>query len=240
MESNENTPLIATVSVRPPRQRYQNDTIRRFFTIAAIGSPTSCMCYFTILKTPKSQQSLNHQHHTMTSPTHKIYKIQWHLAFQDPLMPQTTRYHTNIFIETQSDGSGTIHEVNGDIVSINGMTYFQIPSPPPQSLESFYRRSLLGEIDISDLEEVTEVLKSTAAPPRQRWFSPRSMKMEACKVDGSPYGEGEKVPAYWKCTEWTNEKAIPALLAKRLIKTVDGGEAVGHDGAYDRPVTWCY
>ncbi|KAF7903028.1 hypothetical protein EAF00_002930 [Botryotinia globosa] len=35
MENNERTPLIATVIVGQPRQRYQHNTIRRFFTIAA-------------------------------------------------------------------------------------------------------------------------------------------------------------------------------------------------------------
>lgn len=167
----------------------------------------------------------------MTSQTRKIYKIQWYLAFQDPLMPQTTRYHTNLFIETSPDGSGIIHEVNGDIVSVNGMTYFQFPSPPPELIESFYRRTLLGEINASDMDEVTAVLKSIPAPPRQRWFNPRSMKMEACKVDGTPYEEEEAVPEFWKCTEWTNEKAIPALLAKGLIKMADGGEVFGNGTA---------
>lgn len=36
-ESNERTPLIATITVGPPRQRYEHDAIRRFFTIAAIS-----------------------------------------------------------------------------------------------------------------------------------------------------------------------------------------------------------
>ncbi|KAF7879204.1 hypothetical protein EAF04_000402 [Stromatinia cepivora] len=160
----------------------------------------------------------------MTSLTHKICKIQWHLAFQDPLMPQTTRYHTNLFIETSPDGSGTIYEVNGDIVSVNGMPYFQFPSPPPESVDSFYRKTLLGEIDASDMDGVAEVLKSIPAPPRQRWFNPRGMRMEACKVDGKPYGVGEEVPEFWKCTEWTNGKAIPALWGNGLIR-----EVVGHD-----------
>jgi N-acetylated-alpha-linked acidic dipeptidase len=37
MESNEHTPLIATVRVRPPRQRYSHNVVRRFCTIA-LGS----------------------------------------------------------------------------------------------------------------------------------------------------------------------------------------------------------
>lgn len=34
MESNERSPLIATVRVAPPRQRYRHNVVRRFFTIA--------------------------------------------------------------------------------------------------------------------------------------------------------------------------------------------------------------
>ncbi|KAF7881944.1 uncharacterized protein EAF02_006632 [Botrytis sinoallii] len=164
----------------------------------------------------------------MTLPTYKIYKIQWHLAMQDPFMPQAIRYHTNIFIETSQDGSGTIYEVNGDIVSASGMSYLKFPSPPPESFESFYQRNLLGKIAVSDLEEVTGVLKSIPPPPRQRWFNPKSMKMEACKVDGTPYRYEEVVPKFWKCTEWTNEKAIPALWAKGLIKMVNNEDVVGN------------
>ncbi|KAF7913327.1 hypothetical protein EAE99_010717 [Botrytis elliptica] len=170
-----------------------------------------------------------YQHEKMTLPTYKIYKIykiQWHLAMQDPFMPQDIRYHTNIFIETSKDGSGTICEVNGDIVSASGMSYLKFPSPPPESFESFYQSNLLGKIAVSDLEEVTGVLRSIPPPPRQRWFNPKSMKMEACKVDGTLYRDEEEVPKFWKCTEWTNEKALPALWAKGLIKMVDNEDVV--------------
>lgn len=53
--------------------------------------------------------------------------------------------------------------------------------------------------------------------------------MEACKVDGTPYGGGEEVPGFWKCAEWTNRKAIPALWGNGLIKMVNGGEVIGND-----------
>ncbi|KAF7919795.1 hypothetical protein BELL_1214g00010 [Botrytis elliptica] len=45
MENNERTPLIATVIVGQPRQRYQHNTIRRFFTIAA----TCCLIVAVVL-----------------------------------------------------------------------------------------------------------------------------------------------------------------------------------------------
>ncbi|KAF7899456.1 hypothetical protein EAF00_003792 [Botryotinia globosa] len=137
----------------------------------------------------------------MALPTYKVYKIQWHLAMKDPLMPQAIRYHTNIFIETSQDGSGTIYEVNGDIFSASGMSYLKFPSPPPDSFESFYQKTLLGELAVSDLDE---------------------------HEDGTPYKDDEEVPKFWKCTEWTNEKAIPALWAKGLIKMIDNNDVVGN------------
>jgi N-acetylated-alpha-linked acidic dipeptidase len=48
MESNERTPLIATVLVAPPRQRYRYSCIRRFFTIA-FGSTVLAVVLFVLL-----------------------------------------------------------------------------------------------------------------------------------------------------------------------------------------------
>jgi N-acetylated-alpha-linked acidic dipeptidase len=48
MESNERTPLIATVHVAPPRQRYQHSTVRRFCTIALCASLIAATILFLI------------------------------------------------------------------------------------------------------------------------------------------------------------------------------------------------
>ncbi|KAF7958346.1 hypothetical protein EAE96_001895 [Botrytis aclada] len=59
MESNERTPLIATVIVGQPRQRYQHNTIRRFFTIAA----TCCLIVAVVLfLLPLSFLPRHHKH----------------------------------------------------------------------------------------------------------------------------------------------------------------------------------
>lgn len=59
MESNERTPLIATVIVGPPRQRYQHNTIRRFFTIAA----TCCLIVAVVIfLLPLSLFPRHHKH----------------------------------------------------------------------------------------------------------------------------------------------------------------------------------
>ena len=56
------------------------------------------------------------------SQGHNVYKVQYHLGLQDPLIPGI-EYHTGIFIETDTDGGGYIHHVIGDIASANGSLY---------------------------------------------------------------------------------------------------------------------
>jgi N-acetylated-alpha-linked acidic dipeptidase len=48
MASNERTPLIATVRVAPPRQRYQHNTLRRFFSVA-FGSTAIFVVLFVLI-----------------------------------------------------------------------------------------------------------------------------------------------------------------------------------------------
>lgn len=48
MASNERTPLIATVQVAPPHQRYQHSTVRRFFSVA-FASITLFIILFVLL-----------------------------------------------------------------------------------------------------------------------------------------------------------------------------------------------
>lgn len=48
MASNERTPLITTVRVAPPRQRYRHSTIRRFFSVA-FGSTVIFIILFALI-----------------------------------------------------------------------------------------------------------------------------------------------------------------------------------------------
>lgn len=48
MESNERTPLIATVRVAPPRQRYHHSTVRRFCTIALCSTLVAVTILFLL------------------------------------------------------------------------------------------------------------------------------------------------------------------------------------------------
>lgn len=48
MQNNEQTPLIATVHVAPPRQRYRHSTIRRFCTIALFSTLIAASIFFLL------------------------------------------------------------------------------------------------------------------------------------------------------------------------------------------------
>lgn len=63
MESNEHTPLITTVIVGQPRQRYQYNTIRRFFTIAATCFLIVAVFLFLLPLTfiPRHHRPWNHE-----------------------------------------------------------------------------------------------------------------------------------------------------------------------------------
>ncbi|KAH6704234.1 hypothetical protein BKA61DRAFT_636059 [Leptodontidium sp. MPI-SDFR-AT-0119] len=150
------------------------------------------------------------------SQGHNVYKVQYRLGMQDPLIPGI-RYHTVIFIETDADGGGYIYHVTGDIASTDGMTYQCKKGRPPEQSDTFYRKTYLGQIRVSDLKEVGRLLQSVPPPPRQRIFITTTMKYEQCKPDGTLYGSHEERPPYSKCTEWTEQRAIPTLEQAGII-----------------------
>lgn len=150
--------------------------------------------------------------------TFRAYKVQRKLALQDPDF-NYTRYHTAIFVETNAkDGSGRIHEVNGDMVT--GMSYRSIVAPSFEDSEGFHASYYLGTVDAANHPAaVDDLLGTIPPPPRQKVFSPSKRSYVRCRPDGSPYGAEESVPALVKCTEWTEQRAIPALMKAGLIKT---------------------
>ncbi|KAK2858508.1 hypothetical protein FQN49_004660 [Arthroderma sp. PD_2] len=148
-----------------------------------------------------------------------VYRLQENVAFPDPFFNEK-RYHTGIFIETdQRAGAGTFHHVTGDIVSMQGMKYeTRTMSSPPESSEAFHAKSKLGRVRKEDYPAAfEEELRAIPPPVRQRIFNPRTMALEQCKPDGTTYMPEEARPPYEKCTEWTNLKAIPALIKAGIL-----------------------
>lgn len=138
---------------------------------------------------------------------------------QDPDLP-SPRYHNLLFVQTNAEGpgSGTKHQVTGDIVT--GMYYESVPCADPETTESVHAKTLLGYTQASTYPEQWEsVLRSIPPPPKQKAFNITTMKMEPVKL-WDPltfYAAGESRRSLEKCTEWTEQKAIPALVGRELI-----------------------
>ncbi|KAL4783105.1 hypothetical protein BJX76DRAFT_358339 [Aspergillus varians] len=151
------------------------------------------------------------------STHYEAYIVKSTLAMQDPDEPET-RYHTVIFIVTNDNGSGVSHDVNGDITS--GMTYQVKEAPKPETSETFHRKEFLGLVQKAKYpEEVDRVCRSVPPPHVQKRFNTRTMRYEQFKPeDGSFYAPGETRPRYFKCTEWTEGKVVPALFQVGVLE----------------------
>ncbi|KAK0103105.1 hypothetical protein ONS95_000719 [Cadophora gregata] len=151
----------------------------------------------------------------MTIP---VFKVKYELSIRDPFMSQP-RHHTVLFLPfpKHSSGSGTIHHVVGDLVS--GMSYATRSEEDPESIQTFYSKELIGHVKQDNYPAMFEdVLSKLDPPPKQRKFRVETMRIEQCKPDGSWYEEGEEKDRMWKCSEWIEEKAVPALIDAGLLK----------------------
>ncbi|KAJ6262876.1 hypothetical protein Dda_1433 [Drechslerella dactyloides] len=150
------------------------------------------------------------------SASYRTYRLEYELEVQDPDVPGP-RFHNVIFVETNADGSGQIHHVTGDLVT--GMIYQVRSETRPEVSEGFHRKYLIGTISRSDYpDKVDEILKKIPAPPVQKSFNLATMRTEQHKSPGVFYAPGEPRPPMIKCTEWTIDQAIPALLEKEVIQ----------------------
>lgn len=148
---------------------------------------------------------------------YKVYRVQFPLSLADPDMP-SPRYHNIIWVETDPGKSGVKHHVTGDIVA--GMTYQGVPyHHPSNSNTKPHAIECIGYTEKST-EEWKTFLKTVPTPPAQKAFNIKTMKTEPFKTK-TPltfYQPGEARRPLWKCTEWTNNKAIPALKNAGYVK----------------------
>ncbi|KAF1842084.1 uncharacterized protein K460DRAFT_370088 [Cucurbitaria berberidis CBS 394.84] len=152
----------------------------------------------------------------MSGQGYNLYKVQYTLGMQDPLMGSETRYHTVLFVETKADGGGHTFQVNGDLVS--GMSYESISGPNPELSQTYFAKTHLGRIRIEDYpERLDGLLQTVPPPPRQRAFNVKTMRTEQIKPDGTFYQADEQRPPFIKCTEWTEQQALPALYQHQLL-----------------------
>ncbi|RMJ26886.1 hypothetical protein PHISP_02255 [Aspergillus sp. HF37] len=151
---------------------------------------------------------------------YEVYKVKYKLALQDPEETET-RHHTVLFIATDANGDGCIHEVVGDIVT--GMAYQTRRDSQPESSPSFHDKEFLGLVAKTRYPgEVNRVCMALPPPHAQKRFNPTAARYEAFKpgYDGgvSFYARGEGRPKYFKCTEWVENRAIPALFEAGVLE----------------------
>ncbi|KAL2837102.1 hypothetical protein BJY01DRAFT_221289 [Aspergillus pseudoustus] len=142
-----------------------------------------------------------------------VFLARYTLAIQDPDSSET-RYHTGIFVATSEDGSGVLHQVTGDVTSPGGMVYTPTAELTPQGSESFYSIERLGLTPSNRYpHEWDEILRGIPPPPQQKAFNVKTMRTEPFKTREPLvfYAPGEERRRLIKCTEWTLERALPAL-----------------------------
>ncbi|KAF1957966.1 hypothetical protein CC80DRAFT_547022 [Byssothecium circinans] len=142
---------------------------------------------------------------------YNVYRVEYRLGLQDPLMGPEPRAHNALFVETEQNGDGRILQVSGTITQPGGMYFEEDEEIKPENSETYLRKHYLGQIKAAQYGSVVHLLRSIPAPPLQRDFDPNTKSWVPCKPDKSRYGPGEDVPPYIKCTEWTLQKAIPTL-----------------------------
>lgn len=150
---------------------------------------------------------------------YQVFLVKFTLSMQDPDLPGE-RHHTTLFVQTADDGSGTIHQVTGDITSKEGMYYFPTPADDPICSEEFHSSQKLGITPKSTHPGLwNEALGSLPPPPQQKDFNIHTMKTEPFKTRHplTFYEPGEPRKRLVKCTEWTMESAIPTLVERGLL-----------------------
>jgi hypothetical protein len=159
------------------------------------------------------------------SPTwYPVHKVKYTLALGDPDMPPG-RFHHAIFVEDKKDGSGTIYHVTGDITSRHGMSYQSKKTKDPEESRTFHSRELLGYTRSDDHPARWDsVLSTLPTPPQQKASNPKKQgrvepfKQKLGDYEYIFYSPGEERQPLWKCTEWVEWYAIPALWEQGLIQ----------------------
>ncbi|KAG5754069.1 hypothetical protein H9Q69_010129 [Fusarium xylarioides] len=160
----------------------------------------------------------------MAPEWYPVYKVKYNISFPDPHMP-AGRLHHAIFVQTKKDRSGTLYHVTGDITSRGGMTYESKKTRNPPQSQTFHSWELLGYTH-SDIHPAqwNAVLASLPTPPQQKASNPKKQgQVEPFKEKLGDYqfifyAPGEEQQPLWKCTEWVEWYAIPALWEHGLIQ----------------------
>lgn len=100
-----------------------------------------------------------------------------------------------------------------------GMRYERKPGRQPEYSQTFRAKKLLGRVKESNYARLHAICAQQPAPGIQKKFNTKTMKTEPIKPDGEFYKPGEPRQRLIKCTEWTVERAIPALRREGVLES---------------------
>jgi hypothetical protein len=90
------------------------------------------------------------------------FKARYSIAIPDPEIPGP-RYHTVIFVTTNSNNFRFIHHVTGDLMT--GMRCERKIGKIPEESGTFYSKELLGKIQATDYSARVDQVCTTQPPP---------------------------------------------------------------------------
>lgn len=153
-----------------------------------------------------------------------VFKVKNTIGLSDPHMPPG-RFHHALFVENRKNGDGTVYHVIGDITTRQGMSYESKKAQDPEESRTFYSKELLGYTYSEDQPAAWDsVLSVLPTPPQQKVGNPTNkgivepFKEKVGEFEYTFYSPGEEQRPLWKCTEWIEWYAIPALLEHNLIQ----------------------
>lgn len=162
----------------------------------------------------------------MASTWYEVYLIKFNIPdrMKDPHMPPDRKHHA-IFVQTKLDGTGHMYHVIGSVATGDGMRYEGRPDYNPRLSLNFHSKELMGYTPTSAVPDRWDsVLSALLTPPLQKAFNPeRGGLPEPFKErKGSEfvfYADGETHKPMWKCNEWVDWYAKPALMSNELLRT---------------------
>lgn len=98
------------------------------------------------------------------------------------------------------------------------MRYQKKPGLEPSRSGTFHSKELLGKVKENNVPQIEQICSQQPPPHRQKRYNPKTNKTEPIKPNGEFYKPGEPRARLIKCTEWTLERAVPALQAAGILE----------------------
>jgi hypothetical protein len=150
---------------------------------------------------------------------YRVFVVRFLFRVEDADPPQ--RYHTAVFVETEQDGSGYLHEVDGNTAAVQSTDYSCRFTERPEKAQVFLDKEQIGFADISAHPQAwNELLSQIPYPPQQPTINNATTQTGQSKIldPAKFYERGESRRPLSTCTEWTVEQAIPALRAAGFLQ----------------------